>query len=653
MTEHRKHYIAGGVLMLAVLVCILAVFSLISRTDHESLGLADYGGEPIGWRYELLVDGHGRAYEPVFADDGYTMTAPYGIEAVRITRTMTEDIPFAELEWTGYLDGVEAFLDGELLHSDFQQTRRSGDGFLRLTQEDWDRLSQVRDESAREVRVSLPADYVGKELTMTTYFPEEREAFRPEYPSLTNYDAYVASDVVFSVRYNVVMTIYALLALLMAGMFLLDVHNDHADGKTLLLSLYFLMLFLYEASSSRAGDYSVLSSHVDLSTVSMLYMAPLYLYLALRMTKWWKWPLCGSVVIWALYEGIRRFARVRQGLAGVADSVGLGTLAVLLAVAAASCVEAAQWCRQTRRNKKRLLYFGVITAAVAAVYVFDRVQAWGDMRSYLTYGVWVALCAGNCWPIVSFLTDIASYMTAIVVVSDIIRRTVRTSRAVEVLRERSRLTLEGYERVLTAQEATNAANHEMRHHMAALAGILRDGDADRAMEYVLSVTEALDRLPTVRYSPNMLVNTIAGTYLDQAKVQNIRVECSLNVPEKLDIPDEDLSVFLTNLLENALHACQRMDPRRERYIRLKMDKHENFLFIGCVNSAPEEQEAEEYDTERRALRQHGYGLEAMRRIAEKYSSILLLDRGEGEFSVKSNFNLRTAKTPRSVGPRDG
>lgn len=49
-----------------------------------------------------------------------------------------------------------------------------------------------------------------------------------------------------------------------------------------------------------------------------------------------------------------------------------------------------------------------------------------------------------------------------------------------VLRERSRLTLEGYERVMRAEEETNAARHEMRHHMVALAGILQDGDLQRA-----------------------------------------------------------------------------------------------------------------------------------------------------------------------------
>lgn len=167
-SEHKKQYIAGAVLILAVAAFILVVFSLLSRTDKEELSLADTGDRRCGWRYELLMDGRAQAYEPTFTDKGYT-ALPEGTEAVRITRAMTEDIPEAELVWISLRQGVEVFLDGELLFSDFRLARRDADGFLRLTQEDRDRFSQAQGDSARCVRVSLPADYLGGELSMITY----------------------------------------------------------------------------------------------------------------------------------------------------------------------------------------------------------------------------------------------------------------------------------------------------------------------------------------------------------------------------------------------------------------------------------------------------------------------------------------------------
>ncbi len=651
-TEHRKQYIAGTVLLLAAAALVLAVFSLLSRTEKEDIYLGDSPDKRNGWRYELLVDGRVQAYEPVFADD-YVLALPEGTEAVRITRTMEEDIPRAELEWMSYMDGVEVFLDDEPLHSDFPQTRRGSDGFVRLSEEDWSKVRRSQGTIWQMIRMSLPEDYQGRELSMITYFPEDGTVSMPEYPFLGDEDSTTAEFVVFSVRYDVAMTIYALAALLMAGMFLLDIHNNGADGKVLLLCLYFLMLFLNAAYISGAGYYSVLSAHRGLQIFSELYMMPLYLYLALRVTGRWKWPLCGLVAAWVGYEGVQGVLRYQKDLDGAAGSMGPGALLVFLAVAAAFCAETARQRERTRAENRLFFNYGLIAAALTAVYVFERARAWGSLHGYLVDGVWMSLSMGNCWPVITPVTDITSYMTVIVVVTEVVRRTIRTSRTVDVLRERSRLTMEGYERMLKAEEATNAANHEMRHHVTALAGILRDGDLARAEEYVSSLTDELDRLPTVRYSRNVLVNTIAGAYLDQAKAEGIRVECTLNVPAELGIADEDLSVFLTNLLENALHACRRIEPGKARYIRLKMDKHENFLFIGCTNSAADEQEGEGLDGEERVFRRHGYGLEAMRQIAEKYSSILLLDRGEGEFSVKSNFSLRPARASQSAGPRDG
>lgn len=641
--ERRKQYIGAVALILFLAVFILTVFSLASRTDKVDLYLMDKRSARYGWRYEALVDGSVRAFEPDFSGE-YILKTPEGTEAVRITRTMTEDMPEAALEWMCYLDGVDVFLDGELIYSDFPQLERDEDGFVHPDRQAWDKLARLEDGIWRQTSISLPADYPGRELSMITYFQAGSGVTVPEYPFLGNYDTGVAGTVVLSVKNSAVMTIYALMALSMAGMFLLDRRNSGSDGRTLLLCLYFLMLFLDEACNYEVGYYSALLTYLDLRFLRVIYMAPLYLYLALRLTKWWKWPLCGGITAWALYAGVREFLSVRQNEA-LAVSIGPGALLVFLALAVAFCVEAVQ--RDGRRpaaEKKRFVRYGLLAVAVTAVYVIDKVRRWDGIDRYLRDGIWQAVSMGNFWPLVSLVTDITSYMTVILVVTEIIRRTVQTRRTMDVLRERSRLTMEGYERMLKAQERTNAANHEMRHHMTALAGLLRAGDTARAAEYAASVTDALDKLPTVRYSANILVDAIAGTYLDQAKAQGVQVEYTLKVPAQMAVADEDLSVFLTNLLENALHACQRVAPKQPRYIRLKMAVHENFLFIGCVNSAPDEQEADGSDAEERLRSQHGYGLEAMRQIAEKYSSMLLIERTEGEFSVRSNFSLRTVKT---------
>ena len=628
----RRRYILGAAVMLAVAVLVLAVFSLLSVTDKTDVYIADTQTKRNGWDYEVL-DGSGlHGYEPEFSN-GYMLSLPEDTEAVRITRTMNEDIPHAEMEWIRYMDGVEVFLDGELLYSDFPELARDDDGFVHPDKEQWERIEREQGSTWRRVRMTLPADYLGRELSVVTYYPEGG-VMTPEYPFLGNEDSMVANVVVFSVRYNAAMTIYALLALLMAGVFLVDVNNSNGDDWTLLLCLYFLMLFLEAAYGSDAGYYSVLTSRLDLRFLNVVYMAPLYLYLALRMKIRWKWALCGVIGAWAVYAVVQELLVMYNTPEGVAGSIGPETLLVLVLVAVALCVDGVRQGRngRTRQEKRRLLIYGLIGVGVMAGYVLERVHAWGSLTEYLVDGIWQGLRMGNCWPIVSMGTDVISYVTVIVVLSEVVRRTLNTRRTMDVLREREQQTMASYERMLASEDDTRAMHHEMRHHMIALSAILADGDTERAQRYVDAVADDLGQLPTGRYCQNILVDMIAGSFLDRAVTAGIRVEHHLNVPQPLNIADEDLSVFLSNMLQNALEACQRMEPGRERYIWVDMHLRGNFLCIQCVNSAPDGKAPQERPG-------HGYGLAAMRTVAEKYNSVLLLEHEKGEFSVLSDLCL--------------
>lgn len=628
-----KRYILGVAAALAVAALVLVVFSLLSVTDRNDMPLGDTEERRYGWRYELLTPGGVQPWEPVYTD-GFTLDLPEDTLAVRLTRTMTEDIDRAELMWICFQDGVDVALDGDLLYSDFPGLERDGDGFVHPDEAQWDRIGRIQSESGRTTRIALPPDYMGRELAVTTYYPAGGVRM-PEYPTLSGEDTgLIAFLVVSSVRYNAVMTVYALFALLMALVFLVDAYNSNADGRTLLLCLYFLMLFLKEAYGSNAGYYSVLTSRLDLRFLSAVYMVPLYLYLVLRMKGKWKWPLFGVVLVWAVCDGLWEFFLLRRTPEGDAGLVGMDTLAVLLVVTVGLCADGLRQKNLTRQEKRRLLIYGLIAAGLAAIFVLNRVWAWdGDFIGYFRDELWMGLLAGNSWPVVSLLTSIISWMTVIVVVTEAFRRTMRTRRTMDVLREREQQTMAGYERLLASEDATRALHHEMRHHMLALSAILADGDVERARRYVDTVADDLDQTPAGRYCQNILVDMIAGSFLDRAKAEGIRVEHRLNVPQELDIADEDLSVFLSNMLQNALEACRRIGPDRDRHIWVDMHLRGNFLCIQCVNSAPDEEE------EPRERPGHGYGIAAMRAVAEKYNSVLLLERTPGEFSAMSDFCL--------------
>lgn len=643
-SAYRKQYVTGILLTLVVVIVLLRVFSMLCRTDKVDLYLGDTASKSYGWSYEILSDGEVSAVTPEFADE-YSITLPgEPAEAVKITRIFTETLPYASLELYIYGAGVEVFVDERLLYSDFGEGARNEAGFLLLTAEETERLDP---EEGRSVSFSLPEEYTGKTLTVITYFAEGGEGSSPVYPSLGNSETVYASFVTGSVFSVAILVLCAILVVLISVLFVLDLPNGKADGRLLLLSLSFLLLFLGKAYGSILGTASLLSEHMNLSFLENLYMAPLLLFLALHLTGWRKYLLSAGVILWFLYEGIRMFLNARQGLLVLTGRKGAGAFILFIAVAAAFLLE--YICRRRELKKKITTYqmsYGIMAVMVSILRLLYGAQEWqGDVGMYV-HEIFFTASKGHFYPFVYFFADICGIMAMLIVMLEFIRRTIRTKGLLGVLEERARLTLEGYNRMLRAEDATNAVRHEMRHHMVSLMGILKEGDTGRACEYISSVTGRLDALPVFRYSQNLLVNVIAGEYLDRAAAQGILVEHSLAVPADVKIADEDLSVLLTNMLENALEACERMEAGRDRYIRVKMYVYDNFLFIGCVNSClgqSEEPSGHKRDRKESASRSHGYGMAAMSGIAEKYNSILKVEQGSGEFSVKTNLCLRGQK----------
>lgn len=638
MIKNRKSYFAGIVLVLAVVMTILTVFSKLCTTNNICLYLMDTASTRYGWSYTVMAGGKAADVEPEFLDE-YTMVFPEedSVEAVKITRTLTETLPDANIEWNSYNSAVEVFVAGKLVYSDFQISERNEEGFLLLQREDIEQIEQEK-----TVKISLPKDYTGAELTMITYFGEGAERNSPDYPFLGNYQADYASYVVSSVQPVAIMTLCGIFAIMITVIFVLDITNKEKNFRILLLGLYYVLLFIGMAYSSLPGVFSTLSEWGDLSFLMELYAAPLYLYLALDLKGWKKYLMSASVILWFLYEGIRILWNIKEAQLPRMDRNGLGALILFAAVALNLLLE--YLCGKKKEKWRRYyIYYGLLAVIVSIFCVFDGAREWNrDVGMYL-FQIGYTGARGNYFPAVHLITNICGIMVTILLFFEFIRRAIETKETIAILEERSRLTLEGYNRVLKAEEVTNSVRHEMLHHMTALMGILKNGEEERACEYIASVTDEIIHLPTVRYSQNILVNVIAGTYLDKAKEAGIQVEHSFQIPADLEISDEDLSVFLTNMLQNALQACERMNREEERYIRVKMYLSNNFLFIGCVNSRPrgeERETGEQRGKHGRTHGRHGFGMEAMSRIAEKYGSILKIEEAPQEFAVKSNLCLK-------------
>ena len=110
--------------------------------------------------------------------------------------------------------------------------------------------------------------------------------------------------------------------------------------------------------------------------------------------------------------------------------------------------------------------------------------------------------------------------------------------------------------------------HDQRHLNATLLELMQKGDVENAAALLRQQVAALPQRP-VRYCDNITVNAAVSYYVALAEGRRIRCDLRLDIPEKLPFSDLDLSMVLSNLMENAIHACENLDPQAEHFLCIR------------------------------------------------------------------------------------
>jgi two-component system sensor histidine kinase AgrC len=181
------------------------------------------------------------------------------------------------------------------------------------------------------------------------------------------------------------------------------------------------------------------------------------------------------------------------------------------------------------------------------------------------------------------------------------------------------------------QMQQNAASyrHDMRHHIALLQNLASEGHIEEIEEYLRAAQSDIDAITPMFFCKNETVNLILSSFASKAKQSEVLFIAEATLPESLIFSDTELCSLLSNALENAIHACEKIFDSNERYIKVRMYSKNNKLCIDIRNR---------YQTEpifRQGLPVsnedgHGFGTKSMVHIVEKHGGVC-------RFSVKDGW----------------
>ena len=144
----------------------------------------------------------------------------------------------------------------------------------------------------------------------------------------------------------------------------------------------------------------------------------------------------------------------------------------------------------------------------------------------------------------------------------------KMSEAAELHAQNQLLSMENtrYRELREHMDATRQLRHDFRQHLHVISGLTEAGRLDELKSYLSQYeSELSDARPTL--CVNAAVDALAGHYDYEARKQGIQIEWKLELPKLLPLPEADLCTILGNLLENALHASQKLPPE-ERQVKV-------------------------------------------------------------------------------------
>lgn len=252
---------------------------------------------------------------------------------------------------------------------------------------------------------------------------------------------------------------------------------------------------------------------------------------------------------------------------------------------------------------------------------------------YQVYDAGSAAGENNAW-MFCLLVMCAVDMVALFLL-DQLESTAQMREALAVAHQRAEIQAANVKALGDSYTAQRKMTHAFRGYLFTLSDLLAKGNTAAAQSY-------LDELKVRQTERILLVNThnpIIDAIFNQkgyaAKEQDIDLHFEINDLSEMSIPSVDLTVVMSNLLDNAIEACEKLEKQERRMaVKAIYNKSDNppTLFFSVENASKSvEIFGDHIPTTKPEPELHGFGLPNVMDILHKYGVFYLMDYKDGSF----------------------
>lgn len=239
----------------------------------------------------------------------------------------------------------------------------------------------------------------------------------------------------------------------------------------------------------------------------------------------------------------------------VKESPALTILCQILSI----CVWALIYVIKRRKNDQEevvldlkhyiILYLVTISSLilVGSIQTFSELEEYEDLQIYGVFAV-MACC-----------TLVVVTLMQIVVLS----QNAHIKKSNDMYKEHMALQKQHYEHMLLQYEELRKFRHDVKNHMLALNSMCTSEDNSQIKKYLSQLTNEVSSKKPVEYTGNRELDAVIAPFVLEAESKNIKVQFKGRVSDNVAIDMFDMCTIISNLLNNAIEACEKYKMTKE------------------------------------------------------------------------------------------
>lgn len=206
-----------------------------------------------------------------------------------------------------------------------------------------------------------------------------------------------------------------------------------------------------------------------------------------------------------------------------------------------------------------------------------------------------------------------------------------TLQILQMRAERTRSQMDMYHTMQSQYEQQRRFLHDYKNQLNCIQGLLDCGQIEKASEYIARMTGNLRAQFGDINTNHTVVNIILNQKYQTARDKGIAMAFVINDLSGLSMPEEDLVTLLTNPLDNAIEACEKIINKA---IQFKMVIEDDQLVLSVRNpvSSPVLIKSNTIVTSKKDSVYHGIGLSNVDAVVRKYHGTSVLKCEDGWFT---------------------